>query len=71
MRQISQAYACTCDFFTHTIFYLQLHAIFGTFYLRFLVNIYAGGTVYGSKHDVLAETKVYKFNLLYKSILNS
>ena len=55
----------------HTIFYLQLHAIFGTFYLRFLVNIYAGGTVYGSKHDVLAETKVYKFNLLYKSILNS
>ena len=71
MRQISQAYACTCNFFMHTIFYLQLHAIFGTFYLRFLVNIYAGGTVYGSKHDVLAETKVYKFNLLYKSILNS
>ena len=58
MRQISQANAHTCNFLMRTIFYLQLHALFCKFYSRFLLNIII--------YDILAETKAYKFNLLYK-----
>ena len=42
---MSQAYACTCNCLMRMIFYSQLHAIFGMFYLHFSVNVYASGTV--------------------------
>ena len=47
MRQVYQAYARTCDFLTHTFFFLnsQLHAIFCAFYSPFLVKVHASGTV--------------------------
>ena len=37
-------------------FYSQLHAIFGAFYSRILVNVYAGGTV-RSKFNINIETE--------------
>ena len=59
------------QFFDVHYFLFAIACTFGTFYSHFLFNIYSGSTVYGSKHDILAETKAYKFNFLYKSLLNS
>ena len=39
MRPASQGCACTCNFLTGKIFYLQLHAIFGMFNSHFSTNI--------------------------------
>lgn len=44
MRQMCQAYVSACDFL-----YSYLRATFGAFYLRFLVNVYASGTVAASR----------------------
>lgn len=46
-----QAYARTCNFFdSHDCFYLQLHAILGTFYSSLLVNVYASVIVHADEH---------------------
>ena len=47
MMLMSQSHALMYDFLTRMIFfYSQLHAIFGTFNLHFLVNVYVSDTVH-------------------------